>query len=186
MGKTYGAVLLLSVLCGSFLLLNARENSGSAAELRDFALPGFSRKSARLEYILYGEKAYNLGGLVSLKNPRVDMIRKEVTDINQIRSLAKVTPYALKTPYKEVEKFWADKKHSEGLIFAPEAVYDKNLRILRGDGPVKFRTPDLSMDGTGFDADHERKFVHIRRNVRIILYPKARSNGPGRTGTGKK
>ena len=186
MGKTYGALFFLSILCSVLLQLDARENSGSAAELRDFALPGFNRKSARLEYILYGEKAYNLGGTVSLKNPRVDMIRKEVKDINQIRSLAKVKLYALNTPYKEVQKFWADKKHSEGLIFSPEAVYDKNLRILRGDGPVQFRTPDLSMDGIGFDADHERKFVHIRRDVRIILYPKARNKGPGLTGPGKK
>ena len=186
MGKTYGTVFFLSILCGCVMLLDGSETTGSAAELREFALPGFGKKSNRLEYILYGEKAFNLGGSVSLKNPKVDMIRKGITDINQIKSLAKVKSYALMTPYKEVQKFWADKKHSEGLIFSGDAVYDKNLRILRGDGPVSFRTPELSMDGIGFDADHERKFVHIRSKVRIVLYQKARSKGPGGLSSGKK
>lgn len=181
MGKTYGKIFLLNVLCFGALVLHGSEDSGSAAELRDFSLPGFSRKSGKLEYILYGERAFNLGGTVTLKNPTVDMIRRDVRDINQIKSLAGVRPYALMTPYKEVEKFWKDKKHSEALIFSQKAVYDKNLKILRGDDKVYFRTPELSVDGIGFDADHERKFVHIRQKVRIVLYQSARKKGPGIT-----
>ena len=60
------------------------------------------------------------------------------------------------------------------MIFSDSAEYDKNLRMLRGDAPVHYRSPIISVDGVGFDADQDRKFVHVRSKVKIVIYPAAR------------
>ena len=75
----------------------------------------------------------------------------------------------------------------QAVIFSDSAEYDKNLRLLRGDAPVHFRTPDMSVDGVGFDADQDRKFVHIRSKVKIVIYPAARKrSGVGRNSADDK
>ena len=70
--------------------------------------------------------------------------------------------------------FWKGKDHSQAVIFADSAEYDKNLKMLRGDAPVYLRTREISVNGVGFDADQDRKFVHVRSKVKVVIYPEAR------------
>jgi len=155
-------------------LPGADDMTGAAASLKHFALPEYSRANGRLQFILYGETARNLGALVFLTQPKVDIVRNEVSNILDIVSLANVLPYPLTWTQGQVEDFWKDKKHSQALIFADSAEYDKNLRMLRGDSPVHYRSREMSVDGVGFDADQDRKFVHVRSKVRVVIYPDAR------------
>ncbi len=171
-GKIFGIVLL--TLGGFLTAPGADDLSGSAAAMKNFALPEYSRSSGRLQFILYGETARNLGALVFLTLPKVDIVKNEVSNILDVVSLAKVQPYPLTWTAGQVADFWKDKKHSQALIFADTAEYDKNLRMLRGDTPVHYRSPEMSVDGVGFDADQDRKFVHVRSKVRVVIYPDAR------------
>lgn len=183
-GKIFWIVLLM--LGGVLSSSGADDMSGSAASLKNFALPEYSRSNGRLQFILYGETARNLGALVFLTQPKVDIVRNEVSNILDVVSLADAQPYPLTWTPGQVADFWKDKKHSQGLIFADSAEYDKNLRMLRGDAPVHYRSREMSVDGVGFDADQDRQFVHIRSKVRIVLYPSARQRSAPSAGEEQK
>ena len=170
--KIFWIVLLSRVLTGPGFA--GDDMSGSAAALKNFALPEYSKGSGRLQFILYGESARNLGALVHLTNPKIDIVKNDVTNIQSIVSLASVLPYPLNWTAGQVRDFWKDKNHSEALIFSDDAEYDKNLKLLRGDSPVHLRTREISVDGVGFDADQERKFIHVRSKVKVVIYPEAR------------
>ncbi len=182
--KIFWIVLLTGILsCPS---LTADDMSGSAASLKNFALPEYSKGSGRLQFILYGESARNLGALVFLVKPKIDIVKNDVTNIQSIVSLAAVLPYPLNWTAGQVRDFWKDKNHSEALIFADDAEYDKNLKLLRGESPVHFRSREISVDGVGFDADQERKFIHVRSKVRVVVYPEARKKSGVRTRPSKE
>ena len=171
-GKIFWVVLLTAGLLAAGH--GADDMSGSAAEMKNFALPEYSKDNGRLQFIVYGTTARNLGAMILLSQPMIDIMKNDVTNIQSIVSLAGLQPYPLMWTAGQVADFWKDKQHSQALIFADSAEYDKNLRLLRGDSKVHFRTPELSVDGVGFDADQDRKFVHIRSKVKVILYPDAR------------
>ena len=150
--------------------------SGTSASMKNFALPEYSKDNGRLQFILYGESARNLGSLVYLVRPKVDIMKNDVTNIRSIVSLASLEPYPLTWTAGQVADFWKDKTHSQAVIFSDSAEYDKNLRMLRGDSPVYFRSPEFSVDGVGFDADQDHKFVHVRSKVKVVIYPAARKH----------
>ena len=150
--------------------------SGTSASMKNFALPEYSKDNGRLQFILYGESARNLGALVFLVRPKVDIMKNDVTNIQSIVSFASLESYPLTWTAGQVADFWKDKTHSQAVIFSDSAEYDKNLRMLRGDSPVHFRSPEISVDGVGFDADQDRKFVHIRSKVKVVIYPAARKH----------
>ncbi len=185
--KIFGIVLLILLLAvPGYAQLDM---SGSAATLKNFALPEFSKQTGRLQFILYGATARNLGALVYLTFPKVDVVKSDIANIQDVISLASVLPYPLTWTAEQVREFWKDKTHSQALIFADDAEYDKNLRMLRGDSPVHYRTPELSVDGVGFDVDQDRQFVHVRSKVKIVIYPETRKKsgvGPGPKNDTKK
>jgi len=156
------------------MLFSADDMSGSAASLKNFALPEYSRDNGRLQFILYGESARNLGALVFLVQPKIDIVKNDITNIQSIVSLAAAQPYPLTWTAGQVADFWKDKGHSQALIFSDDAEYDKNLRMLRGDSPVHYRSREISVDGIGFDADQDRRFIHVRSKVQVVIYPGAR------------
>ena len=172
--KVFFLILLLSALMSAGTGLRADDGTGSSASLSNFALPEYSSKDNRLQFILYGEKASNLGAQVHLTNPKVDLVNDNVKNINDVISLADETPYPLTFPADKVAAYWAGKPHCRALFFSQDAEYDKNTRLLKSDSPVYFRSREIAVNGVGFDADYSRKFVHIRSKVRMVIYPDMR------------
>lgn len=187
MGKIARTLFWIVLLIAGAVGQAQEELSGSAASMKNFALPEYSKDNGRLQFIMYGESAQNLGALVLLVNPKIDIVKNDITNIQSIVSFASLQPYPLTWTAGQVADFWKNKSHSQAVIFADSAEYDKNLRLLRGDAPVHFRTPDMSVDGVGFDADQDRQFVHIRSKVKIVIYPAARKrSGVGRNSADDK
>lgn len=174
-GKSVFILLLVSLLlpCGSIL---KGEEHGAQASISGFALPQYRKKDNRLQFILYGKSAVNRGALMVLKDLRLDIIRDTVMSVNEIIALDQVPMYPINSSVSFIEEYWKGKKHSHALLFTPEGVYDKNARTLRGDKSVHFRSRELDIDGVGFDAFHDRRFVHIRSNVRLVIRPEARNH----------
>ena len=166
--------LVVLILTAVMTAPAADDMSGSAASLKNFALPEYSKQSGRLQFILYGESARNLGAQIFLVHPKIDIVKNDITNIQSVVSLAAVRPYPLTWTALQVADFWKDKSHSQALIFSDDAEYDKNLRMLRGDSSVHYRSREMSVDGVGFDADQDRRFVHVRSKVRVVIYPEAR------------
>ena len=109
------------------------------------------------------------------------------------------TPYKLGAKEKTIQEWWTRNrhKHSQAWIFIEKtklnaaegsvsessvkkssdsavvvAVFDKSTNILTSDETAFFRSRQLDADGVGFDAFSERKFIHIRSNVRALLHIK--------------
>ncbi|OQA86678.1 MAG: hypothetical protein BWY31_01222 [Lentisphaerae bacterium ADurb.Bin242] len=175
-------LILLSAVLSAGTGLRADDGTGSSASLTNFALPEYSGKDNRLQFILYGEKASNLGTQVYLTNPKIDLVNDNVKDINEVISLADETPYPLTLPADKVAEYWVGKSHCRALFFSQDAEYDKNTRLLKSDSPVYFRSREIAVNGVGFDADYNRKFIHIRNKVRMVIYPdmRKRSGIPSR------
>ena len=171
MVKTYGTLLRLILLTGclGIVSLFADDASGTAASLTEY-----SKSSGRLQFSLYGEKATNLGAMIMLVKPKIDIVKDDMKNIRDIVSLADAEPYPLTFTPQQVMDYWKDKQHSQSLIFSDDAEYDKNLRMLRSDAQVHFRSREISVDGVGFDADQDRRFIHIRSKVRMVIYPEMR------------
>ena len=76
-----------------------------------------------------------------------------------------------KTKLNAVEENASDpstKKSSDSAVVV--AVFDKSTNILTSDETAFFRSRQLDADGVGFDAFSDRKFIHIRSNVRAVLH----------------
>lgn len=107
------------------------------------------------------------------------------------------SPYKLGAKEKTIQEWWkrVRHKHSQAWIFIEKtklnaaeeptadsasknssdssvvvAVFDKSTNILTSDETAFFRSRQLDADGVGFDAFSDRKFIHIRSNVRAILH----------------
>ena len=80
-------------------------------------------------------------------------------------------PYPLGSELSTLRSFWTHShhRHSQAWIFADKATFDKSTNILTSDDIAHFRSRQLDADGVGFDAFNDRKFIHIRSNVRVVL-----------------
>ena len=183
--KIFRVILLALLLLPS--LVQADQDSGVAATLADFTLPHYQNNE--LQFVLYGERAVNLGAIITVYNPLIDIVVKDLPDVEVITILRGMKPpvpgqkdykvdigrlYPLHTDYKLISEFWRFAPHSQALVSSESVVYDKNKRVMSGDGAVHFRSRELDVDGEGFDANQQSKFIHVRKNVRVVYRPYAR------------
>ncbi|MBR2365150.1 MAG: hypothetical protein IKA79_08100 [Lentisphaeria bacterium] len=184
----YGRILS-AVLCLMFAgVLSGRDDTGAQASITGFALPQYRKGDNRLQFILYGKNASNLGSVMVLKDLRLDIIRDSVKSVNEIIALDQAPVYPINSTSAFVADYWKDKGHSHALLFTPSGTYDKNARTLRGEEKIHFRSRELDIDGVGFDAFSDRRFIHIRSNVRVVIRPEARDRSLKQNGLkgGKK
>ncbi len=165
-----------SLIFGAILLSSAvvfAQGTGTSAAMEDFALPEY-RKGGKLQFILYGKKAENLGAFINLQNPILDMVKKDVRDITEVKPILNQPMYRFGADAEEVKNFWKKYPHSLAFITSERAVYDKNTKMLRGDSLTELRSREMDIQGVGFDAEYEKKFVHIRSKVKVIIRPEVR------------
>lgn len=177
-GSFTGKPLLLFLFLLPFLSLSGQQGTGAHAAIKGFALPEYRKKDNRLQFILYGEKAMNLGAMVELEQLTLDIVRDNVKEIRSVIPLNKVPFYALPSSQETVENFWRSKKHCQALIRTGQARYDKNARVIRGDGPIHFRSRQIDIEGVGFDAFYKTRLIHVRSRVKVVLRPFWREEAP--------
>ncbi len=173
--------------------LFAQTGTGTSASISDFALPEYRKDGSRLQFILYGKKASNLGAFIHLTEPVLDLVKDDLEDISQLKTfkgadlypmpdfdqLEKLSPEAklehLRKHGSAAAAFWKNYPHCQVLISSGEAVYDKNAKNLRGDGKAFLRSREMDIQGVGFDADYERRIIHLRSKVKVIIRPEVRT-----------
>jgi len=172
--------ILAAVLCSGVILLAQDISSGSYTVLKRYIYPRYNG-DGEIQYLVYGATAVNKGSLIYLTMPMIDLVDGSYTSIRQIDTVDSKDPYP--APYKlgsegsVLRRFWTSThhKHSQAWIFAEKATFDKSTNILTSDDPAHFRSRQLDADGVGFDAFNDRKFIHIRSNVRVVLRLKAKA-----------
>ena len=129
----------------------------------------------------------------------LDFVDGSYTSIRQVQTIKPEdpypTPYKLGTKEKTVRDWWNREqcKHSQAWVFVEQIInpgqassaaengreknapviiasFDKNTNILASDETAFFRSRQLDADGVGFDAFSDRKFIHIRSDVRAIIH----------------
>jgi len=171
--------LTVAVLCVSGAVLSA-QGTGTSATMENFALPEYRNGGKKLQFILYGKKAENLGAFISLTNPVLDIVRNDIKSISEVKPILNQPLYQFGASPKEVRDFWKKYPHSQTFITSENAVYDKNTKMLRSDAVTVLRSREMDIQGVGFDAEYERKFVHIRSKVKVIIRPETREKAEGR------
>ena len=179
------AVSMMPLLAAIFLctgaLLHAQElTSGSYTVLKRYIYPRYSG-SNEIQYLVYGMTAVNKGSLIYLTSPMIDIVDGSYTSIRQIDTVDKNDvypgPYKLGAEGNVLRRFWTSShhRHSQAWIFAEKATFDKSTNILTSDETAHFRSRQLDADGVGFDAFNDRKFIHIRSNVKVVLRLRGKS-----------
>ena len=178
------ALSLLLLIAAALLtgnVLHAQDlSSGSYTILKRYIYPRYSGDN-EIQYLVYGATAVNKGSLIYLTSPMIDIVDGSYTSIRQIDTVDSKDPYPI--PYKLgsegsiLRRFWTSlhHKHSQAWIFAEKATFDKSTNILTSDETAHFRSRQLDADGVGFDAFNDRKFIHIRSNVRVVLRLKSKN-----------
>ena len=173
-------LLLLAAMFCAGMRLHAQElTSGSYTILKRYIFPRYGRKS-EIQYLVYGDTAVNKGSLIYLTMPMVDIVDGSYTSLRQHDIVDSKDvypkPYELGSEIETLRSFWTHShhRHSQAWIFADKATFDKSTNILTSDEIAHFRSRQLDADGVGFDAFNDRKFIHIRSNVRVVLRLKER------------
>ena len=177
MGRSSQTLLSLIFSVLTPLLLCA-QGAGMRAEVKDYILPQYHASSGRLQFVVFGDRALNKGNVITLVNAKIDIPSEDVTTLESARIYVpargdRVPPfYAVGAPMDVREKYWAALKQQtvRAWVFADAAIFDKSSNILRSDGPAHFRSRELDVDGVGFDAYSNRKFIHIRSKVKAYIY----------------
>jgi len=174
-------LLFLAVFGLAESVIRAQElTSGSYTVLKRYIFPRYGGKS-EIQYLVYGDTAVNKGSLIYLTMPMIDIVDGSYTSLRQLDIVdAKDVypkPYELGSELSTLRSFWTHShhRHSQAWIFADKATFDKSTNILTSDEIAHFRSRQLDADGVGFDAFNDRKFIHIRSNVRVVLRLKERA-----------
>jgi len=56
-----------------------------------------------------------------------------------------------------------------GIVATPVAVYDKASKTVSGNEKITYRSNEIDLDGVGFDVDNEKKTLHIRTKVKVLI-----------------
>ena len=166
--------LIAALFCAGTLLRAQDISAGSYTILKRYIYPRYNSNN-EIQYLVYGATAVNKGSLIYLTMPMIDIMDGSYSSIRQIDTIDSKDPYPviykLGSGSKAVRDFWKSNhhRHSQAWIFADKATFDKSTNILTSDDIAHFRSRQLDADGVGFDAFNDRKFIHIRSNVRVVL-----------------
>lgn len=160
-------ILTITVIFFAAMMGRAEKDNSSAA-FSDFKLPQYDEKG-KLMFILYGRSGYAVGINVNLENVLVDMIRRNMTDIDGIKDLSRLTLYPIDSTRAQVLEFWKGQPHSDALVWSPTAVFDRSANIIKGNDKVMFRSRFIDIDGIGFDGDSKSKTIHLRKDVKVVV-----------------
>ena len=86
--KIFRVILLALLLLPSLVM--AGPNSGVSATLVDFTLPHYQKNE--LQFVLYGERAVNLGAIITVYNPLIDIVVRKLHDVEVITILKGMKP----------------------------------------------------------------------------------------------
>ncbi len=86
----------------------------------------------------------------------------------------KAKPIGIRVEMEGVTLDWIGDsvKDIKGVVKTPFAIYDKNTRKVTGNKKVTYRSPEMDLDGIGFDIDQVKQIIHIRSKVKVTLKSK--------------
>ncbi len=182
---------LFCVMSGTGLRADDR---GMRAGIRDYIFPQYRGHDGRLQFIIFGDEAMNRGAQVFLDQAKIDILPNSVQRLDDANIFLPHAgqripqPYPITADQPTRRAYWEHPKQDtvRAWIYSNKAIYDKTTNILRSEDPVHFRSREMDADGVGFDAYHEKKFIHIRSQVKVCIRPEVRRAVTKDAGQGQK
>ena len=182
---------LFCVMSGTCLRADDR---GMRAAIRDYIFPQYRGNDGRLQFIIFGDEAMNRGAQVFLDQAKIDILPNSVRRLDDANIYLPHAGQRIPKPYPIMadqptrQDYWNHPKQNtvRAWIYSNKAIYDKTTNILRSEDPVHFRSREMDADGVGFDAYHEKKFIHIRSQVKVCIRPAVRRAVTKDAGQGQK
>ena len=75
----------------------------------------------------------------------------------------------LKITDARVEMIGKNGEKVTSVITSPEAFYNKDTQIIRGDKSIHYQSLAATVDGIGFDCNMKTQLLHIRNDVRMLI-----------------
>ena len=123
----------------------------------------------KLQMVIFASSAERRGEMLVGFDTVLTIIRRGA-DADTIRDDWDLAPYPLQAPLPQVLDFWKNRiSYSEGIMNTPEAEIDNTGQRASGNRDVHFRSPQLDLDGIGFEADFKRRTISVNSQVRIVL-----------------
>jgi hypothetical protein len=144
--KIYSGKLLVPCFLTLSSILSLFSFSSAAAESEEF------EKVTMKKFISpkFNAKATKLEYLISGKNARTIGAFVKIDDA-------------------KIEMISEDGKNVTSVVTTPEAFYNRTTEKIKGDKPIHYQSLTAIIDGVGFDSDLKKKFLHIRRNVKMLI-----------------
>ena len=60
-------------------------------------------------------------------------------------------------------------KKVTSIVTTPEAFYNQETQIIKGDKPIHYQSLGTVIDGVGFDCNMKTQLLHIRNNVKMLI-----------------
>ncbi len=57
----------------------------------------------------------------------------------------------------------------KAVVFTPSAVYNYATKEIKGEKQIHYRSPEMDVDGVGFDIDQDAQLLHIRSCAKVKL-----------------
>ncbi len=156
--------LILLALCGTL-------SGNSLSDLRGLKTKG-SRfplyNNDRLQVMIYSQETERRGNLISTRDPVLDIISRGV-DVDDVISAADIKIYPLHAPLQDIYTFWKPRmNYSDGIAVTSRADIDQTSKIAGGSDLTHLRSPAIDLDGTGFEADLDKRTVLVKKDVHIV------------------
>lgn len=192
--RTILQVILLLFFGSAGTALRGDDNSGMRAAVLDYILPQYRGHDGRIQFVVFGDEAMNCGSQVFLDRAKIDVLPNSVRRLDKANIFLPHAgqripePYPITADRKTRHDYWSQAKQGtvRAWIYSNKAVFDKTTNILRSEDPVHFRSREMDADGVGFDAYHEKKFIHIRSKVKVCIRPEVRRAVTKDAGQGQK
>jgi hypothetical protein len=139
----FSAVLISTFFLSVFPLCDLAAQSGEENEtpvtLNDFKTPE------------YGEHSSDI--------PELMIYGKKAVAVGSLTYLTELRLEWLDGAFEKIK----------ATITTPDGIYDKTIKIIKGDKHVHFQSDSMTVEGIGFVADQKKKTVHISSNAKVVL-----------------
>ena len=123
----------------------------------------------QLQVMAFVDRAVPEGKLIVGKNTVLEIIKKD-TNVDHINDAWQLKYYGLDAKLPEVVKFWAPRlTYSSGVFITQQANIDQKNRRVFGTAPVYFRSPEIDLDGLGFDSNFKNRTIQVNNDVNVVL-----------------
>ncbi len=151
------------------LIANSADKTNMTGVSEGFYYPVYNSKTNKLQFIIYGDKAESFGTFNNLTGVLLDYVKKDLKNVSDVTQYHNLKVYSITENVDNIAQFWKNKLHTQTLIETPSADYNISSGLIKGKEDVFVRSPEMDIDGVGFNVSSSEQVLHILKDVNITM-----------------